>query len=292
MLRALSPTRRKNKSPKSPSPSFSLDATGELVNGFNTIPEVASISIDEKNISALSMPQEVLDFVPDQNAVVTRFKNGQTERKLYSNTVLTAEEQTWMQNLRQEAQSQNLVFLPSVASSALRYITRAKGVVKSAIKEMLGTQEWRQSYFSSGPITDTSISEDMKLGMVYWGGRDSQLRPFLVIRVGRIPADFAKNHGHERLVRILVFCLEYMVRYMAYPGKIETSTIMLDLVGVSMSQIPVGPLREVIKVLSAHYIYRVHKFYLCNIPSMLRRMSGMGTRLLSERQLQKLFFCG
>lgn len=91
-------------------------------------------------------------------------------------------------------------------------------------------------------------------------------------------------------VRMLVFCLEYMVRYMAYPGKIETSTIMPDLVGVSTSQIPVGPLREVIKVLSAHYIYRVHKFYLCNIPSMLRRMSGMGTRLLNERQVQKLFF--
>jgi len=298
MLRcgALSPKSRLPKSPKSPTGlGFALPIdqalNGEqLVNGFRTIPEIPSISVDDTNVAAFSMPQEVLDFVPDESAVVTHFKNGQRERKLYCNTELIQEEQQQLQLLRQEAQSQNLAFMPSVASSALRYVTRAKGVAKSAIKEMLGTQQWRQSYFQSGPITDASVAEDMKLGMVYYGGRDAGLRPSLVIRVERIPDSFKRDNGPARLVKLLVFCLEYMLHYLIYPGKIETSTIVLDLRGVSTTQIPVTPLREVVKVLSAHYIYRVHKFYLCNVPTMLRRMSGVGTRLLTERQLQKLCF--
>lgn len=286
----------KRSSPKSKSQlelGFGLDvkqAPGDYVNGLRTIPEIPSITVDENNIASFSMPQEALDFTPDKNAVVTRFKNGQQERKLYCNTELTEEEQQNLQLLRQEAQSQNLAFMPSVASSALRYSTRAKGDVKSALKEMLGTQQWRQSYFKSGPITDASIAEDMKLGIVYFGGRDAQLRPSLVMRASRLPASFTRDDGPARLVKLLVFCLEYMLRYLVYPGKIETSAVILDLRGVSTTQIPVTPLREVVKVLSAHYIYRVHKFYLCNVPSMVRRMSGIGTRFLSERQLQKVNF--
>jgi len=247
--KSLSPNSR---SPKRPAVGFGSEveqAPGELVNGFRTIPEIPSISVDEKHIAAFSMPQEALDFIPDENEVVTQFKNGQRERKIFCNTELTEKEQQHLQLLRQEAKSQNLAFMPSVASSALRYSTRAKGVAKSAIKEMLGTQQWRQSYFQSGPITDASIAEDMKLGMVYYGGRDAQLRPSLVIRVERIPESFKRDAaGHARLVRLLLFCLEYMLHYLVYPGKIETSTIILDLRGVSTTQIPVTPLHELSKL--------------------------------------------
>lgn len=290
---SLSPSKkslRKSKSPKNLRLSQEGIAFGEPVDGFKTIPEIPSISVDPSNIAAFSMPQELVEFVPDENAAVTRFKNGEKERKLYCNTELTQEEQQNLKLLRQEAQSENVAFFPSVASCGLRYITRARGCAKTALEEMVGTQQWRQSYFAAGPITDASIAEDMKLGMVYWGGRDRHLRPSLVIRVARIPEAFKKDRGPERLVRLLVFCLEYMLHFLVYPGKVETGVIILDLRGVSMSQIPISPLKEVVKVLSAHYIYRVPKFYLCNVPWMLRKMSGVGTKFLTERQLQKLCF--
>merc|ERR1719321_2391773 len=79
-----------------------------------------------------------------------------------------------------------------------------------------------------------------------------------------------------------------MTRYLVVPGKIETSTIIFELKGCTLAQFPLASLREIVTVLSLHYILRVHRFYICNAPNAIQRMSGMALRFLSDRQRQKL----
>lgn len=56
------------------------------------------------------------------------------------------------------------------------------------------TQEWRKNYFRGGPITDSSVFEDMKHGIVYFTGRDRDLRPAMVVRGRRTRASNAFIH--------------------------------------------------------------------------------------------------
>jgi len=239
-------------------------------------------------VALFSLPEEAFQYEPGAEEVVTCFKNGSQERKIYSNTELTPVELEWLKTTQAEARRQGKKFMPSVAGNVMRYVTRSRGDPKKVLKEMQATQDWRLAFFRDGPISDESVMEDMQHGVVYFGARDCCLRPALIIRPGRIPPSWLKGSSSNRLLRLLVFSMEYMVRYMCLPGHVETAVLIIDLNGVTLSQVPLGSVREMIKVLSQHYIYRVHKFYICNVPRSISRMSSALMALLTDRQKQKI----
>jgi hypothetical protein len=101
---------------------------------------------------------------------------------------------------------------------SLRYLTRTKGQVNEAIEMMLNTAQWREDRFGKinfpRPLTDSSILNDLKLGIVYISARDVCLRPLLVVRVGRIPSVWASSlEFGERLINLTVFHMEYLARF-------------------------------------------------------------------------------
>jgi len=278
------PTRRERPSRTMPASLFSACSC----NGFKAIPEIHSLECSEASVAAFTMPGEAFKFQPPPDAVVTKFKNGDSERKIHLNIELSESELDRLNQMRQEAKAVGAEFCPSVTTMATRFLSRARMDPKKAVKLMKATQEWRQEYFKNGPVSDTEIEEDMKHGIVYFTGRDYNLRPAIVIRAARIPQQWYKDRCVDRFIRMLIFCMEYFARYMVVPGKIENLSVIVDLAGLGISQVPIGPLGEVYSVMSHHYIGRVYKFYVCNTSYMLSSIAGMVKGLLTDRQKQKL----
>jgi len=261
------------------------------MNGFATIPEPRSLLIsDERNIAPLTLPAEAFSFRPPSGEVVTKFSNGDSERKIHCNIALTADEKKLLQQLRDACRAKGLKLLPSITVMASRFLSRSRGDPNKAIELMLATQEWRLSYFSKGPVTDLDVLEDFKHGIAYFCGRDAGMRPVLIVRAVRIPDIWYKNKCIDKLIRLLIFCMEYMIRYMLYPGVIENNVLIVDLAGLALSKVPIGPLQQIYKVMSTHYIGRVFRFYIVNMPFLLSSLSGVVKALLTDRQRQKLCF--
>jgi len=258
--------------------------------GFTTIEEKDSISCSVENVAPFTLPAEAFSFCPSADSVLYKFKNGDTERKIYCNVSLLATEKTQLQNLQRAVKAANLKLLPSIAVMATRFLSRARGDVNKAIELMKKTQEWRAGYFKNGPLDDKEIASDLGHGIVYFSGRDKNYRPVIIFRGNRMPEKWVKEKRTDLLIRVLVFCMEYMIRYMLIPGRVENLNVIFDFKGVSIGFSDIARLKEVYSVMSHHYLGRVFKFYICNLSSGLKTLTGMATALLTDRQKQKLCF--
>jgi len=266
----------------------SISTNTPLCNGFLIEDEDEFLRCAESNIHPLTLPQEALVFTPDPAEVVCSFKNGDKERKIHCNIELLDAEKEQLKELQKETRRQGKTFTPSIAVMATRFLSRARGESKKAVVLMEKTQAWRQQYFKDGPVTDSQVMEDLKHGIVYFAGRDKYLRPTLVIRPLRIPQQWYKDKCIDKFIRVLIFCMEYMMRYMFIPGRVENNNLIVDLKGLGITQVPIGPLTDVYKVMSHHYIGRVFKFYVVNLSGMLNMMANPIKALLTDRQRQKL----
>lgn len=276
---------RRTKQSQSVPPNFFREVSH---NGFKVINEAPAFTTSEGGLAPYTLPVEVLTYVPPEEVVITQFANGDSERKIHCNIRLSPNELERLQAMRAEAKVQGASFFPSVTAMATRFLSRARMDPKKAVKLMRETQDWRASYFADGPVREEEVREDMKTGICYFCGRDSALRPCIIIRPARIPSKWYKERSVGKLIRILIFCMEYFLRYMVVPGRIENLSVIVDLAGLGMSQVPIAALQEVYKVMSHHYIGRVYKFYVCNVSAFLSTMAGMVKSILTDRQKQKL----
>eukprot|EP00406_Dinophysis_acuminata_P036112 CAMPEP_0179355696 /NCGR_PEP_ID=MMETSP0797-20121207/77506_1 /TAXON_ID=47934 /ORGANISM="Dinophysis acuminata, Strain DAEP01" /LENGTH=405 /DNA_ID=CAMNT_0021070851 /DNA_START=78 /DNA_END=1292 /DNA_ORIENTATION=+ len=260
----------------------------DTLNGFDTIPEPDCICCREANIAPFTLPAEALTYEPAESTKVTVFQNGDRERKIYCNIELQQSELDSLAALQSKAKARGVRFFPSVTAMATRFLSHARNDVDKALQNMCNTQEWRQEYFKDGPVTDDSVLEDLREGIVYFTGRDHALRPLIVIRALRVPQRWYREGQVGRLIRVLVFCVEYFKRYMVVPGRVENLSVAVDLRGLQVSQIPLPALRDVYRVLSCHYAGRVFKFYACNLSPALAMIGGVVKAILTDRQKQKL----
>lgn len=262
---------------------------GMTVNGFKVVPEVDAFHCSEEGVAPHSLPIEALTFEPSTDTVITQFRNGDQERKIHCNIRLNDSELDRLTVMRGEARAQGLEFMPSVTAMSTRFLSRARMDPKKAVKLMKETHQWRLTYFqANGPLTDAALKEDFSHGIVYFIGRDSALRPAIVIRAHRIPQLWYKEGCIDKFIKILIYCMEYFLRYMVVPGKVENLNVIVDLAGLGVYQVPLTPLKEVYSVMSHHYIGRVFKFYVCNASRGLYTIAGVAKSILTDRQKQKL----
>merc|ERR1712007_326531 len=179
------------------------------------------------------------------------------------------------------------VFLPLMSVRGTRYITTARGDVERALTMMKATNEWYHEHFQT-PCSEKLMAEDLKHGIAYWCGRDSELRPILVFRANRIPAAWHKAGSYDKVVRVVTFCFEYFFKYMTIPGAVESFSVLIDLQGLSLTQIPVAALKEMYKSMANHYTVRVTRMYICNMSTFLRGIYAIAKNVITERQNQKL----
>jgi len=112
----------------------------------------------------------------------------------------------------------------------------------------------------------------------------------LVFRAKRIPAHWHKEKSYERVIAVVVFCIEYFLRHMVVPGRQEGISVLCDLADMGIAQVPMAALMEMHKSMGSHYTGRVFKFYICNMSWVLRSLVGVAKGILSDRQNQKLVF--
>jgi len=268
-----------------------LKATGPMANGFPMVEEGECIRVSSENVSPFSMPREVLEYAPGPDFIVTTLGNGDKERKIHCNTELNQQELDGLRIMQRMARSQRKAYFPSISVAATRFLATARGDTKKAIKMMDEAQQWRKDYFAAGPITDESVAEDFKHGIIYFAGRDSGMRPTITIRANRVPAAWYKDGtGGTKLLRILVFSVEYLVRYMCVPGKVESQCLMVDLEGLGATQVPFKELKEIYSVMSHFYPGRLARVYICNLSGMLGMAMGAAKGLLTDRQKAKLAY--
>jgi hypothetical protein len=237
------------------------------------------------------VPQEALEFEADDATVVNRFRNDDSERMIHCNTKLDDSEILWLAQCRHEAARRGDVFLPSFILAAGRFLGDEKGDVHVALERMRAAQAWRLNYFQGGPILDSSIAGDLALGILYFGGRDLALRPALVVRPSRIPTHLVDENCSDRFNRLFLFCMEYFLRYMVVPGRVENIVVILDLANISLSQLPsISSLMEMKTVMCQQDAGRVFRFYIVNMPMILRAVSTVVQSAMTERQRQKMRF--
>mmetsp|Transcript_319 Transcript_319/g.886 ORF Transcript_319/g.886 Transcript_319/m.886 type:complete len:235 (-) Transcript_319:84-788(-) len=75
---------------------------------------------------------------------------------------------------------------------------------------------------------------------------------------------------------------------MCVPGRVENLVLLIDLAGLSSFGVPMGPLKEIYKVMSGHYPGRLKSVYICNMPSALSWAYSAAKTILTDRQKRKL----
>jgi len=209
---------------------------------------------------------------------------------IHCNTRLLPEEQEGLRQMRGLAEQENMAFYPSLAAAATRFLNDARGDVYKALESMHKAQDWQTNYFRNGPVRDVDIAPDFAYGVVYFAGRDSSMRPLLIARPARTPSHLGNSAGVKRLIKGLIFMVEYFNRYMAIPGRVENVVIIMDLKGLSISQIPLSSLQEVANVLTQQHASRVWKFYICNMSMIQRGLATVVQAFMTDRQKKKIMF--
>lgn len=252
---------------------------------FETLPEPTTIEVQEGNFAPFSLPQECLTYVPKPEEVVLNFQNGESERMISCNIELSKDELSMLQKCREEAARQGLVFLPSITVAAVRYLNDV-GDLQGALQKMQENQAWRLNYFQK-PLHDFEMLDDLQKGFLYFCGRDAGLRPALVMRPSRCPPGMAC----DQFGRLFVFCMEYFLRYMMIPGKVENIVVIVDLKDLSYSQLPpIAAVLELKDVLVKQDAGRVFCFYVCNLPFIVRAGVSVVQAAMTEKQRQKMRF--
>jgi len=192
-----------------------------------------------------------------------------------------------LRELQALAAKGGVVLLPLMSVRGTRYITTARGDIEKALTMMQATNEFYHEHFGT-PCSEKLMAADLKHGIAYWCGRDSELRPILVFRANRIPAAWHKAGSYDKVVRVVTFCFEYFFRYMSVPGVVESFNVLIDLNGLGITQIPVTALKEMYKSMANHYTVRVTRMYICNMSTFLRGVFAIAKSVITERQNQKL----
>lgn len=227
-----SPRRSRNKQPK-----VERALTSKLFEDASSAPAIGGLSL-ELPLSEHLLPAEVVLFEPSPaevhrgGAPAPPGKPG--NRLIFLNTRLTDAEQKHLENLHAALASEAEITrsgestLPLyVRIHALRILQQSKWNVDKALKVILSHLEMRVRQL---PISESSILQELKSGVMYWHGRDRACRPVLIWRLG-----MTTSFSVDKVTSLVLFILEFAVRYLLVPGRVESWVLVIDLSGVGLS---------------------------------------------------------
>jgi len=116
-----------------------------------------------------------------------------------------------------------------ISTHALRILNQAKYNTAKALEIMQVHLEMRVKKM---PILEGEILGYLKSGMMYVHGRDKKCRPCVIWRL-------EKMMGLEpmKAARLVLFVLEYVVRYALVPGRVENWVLIVDLQGAGLQHV-------------------------------------------------------
>ncbi|KAL8438129.1 hypothetical protein ACSSS7_000416 [Eimeria intestinalis] len=118
-------------------------------------------------------------------------------------------------------------------------------------------------------VLESEVYSDLRnVGACYWHGRDRRMRPLLVISLQRLQQLQREAGAEEKVTRLLIFCLEFFLRYLCIAGVVENWCILCDLNGTSIASFPLPLLLKLIHLIQGAYRGRLYRFYILHAPRL------------------------
>jgi len=240
-------------------------------------PPIGGLELTDPHSDFL-LPLEVVLFEPSDAEIGIPYEHGQKGKRLiFLNTELSKAEQTGLQALHDALMEETKItaendceFPNYVRLHALRILQQAKFDVKKALPIILTHLTMRVERFKRCPLRDTDIElrEDLHKGLMYWHGRDRKCRPCLVWKLERMSGFTTK-----RAVNLVLFVLEYGVRYALIPGRVENWNLIVDLENVgtgACSSSNMKTAKSIGKLLEEVYCGRNFQTKILRLPWVIR----------------------
>ncbi|CDI81067.1 Sec14'Sec14, related, partial [Eimeria acervulina] len=128
------------------------------------------------------------------------------------------------------------------------------------------TQQWPEALL--GVLESEVYHELRNMGACYWHGRDRRMRPLLVISLQRLQQLQREAAVEEKVTRLVIFCLEFFLRYLCVAGVVESWCILCDLNGTSISSFPLPLLLRLVQLIQGSYRGRLYRFYILYAPRL------------------------
>jgi len=253
--------------------------TRVLCGEIKSVPPIGGCIGITKPHSEHLLPPEVLLFEPTAKEIFQGSQAQRSVRQIFLNTPLSTMEVEKLRELHKALEEEDLVtdhgdgsFPEYVRVHALRLLQHKKFKVPRTLELMLVHLEERAKRL---PITEKDVMQDLQKGFMYWHGRDKKCRPCLVIRVERMGE---MKMDKERAVRLVLFVLEYALRFAMVPGRVENWVVLLDLTNaskvVSVFHLPrlAATAKLLATTLESVYCGRMVWLKILNMPSIMCRV--------------------
>ncbi|KAF8527435.1 CRAL/TRIO domain-containing protein [Hysterangium stoloniferum] len=143
-----------------------------------------------------------------------------------------------------------------------RYMRASKWKFDEAKRRIKGTMEWRRE-FKPDLIKPEDVRVESETGKIILNGYDVDGRPVLYMRPGR-----ENTPTSPRQIQHLIFCLERAIDFMP-PGQ-DSLVIVVDYASTTMRTNPsIGTARKVLHILQQHYVERLGRAIVVNLPMLL-----------------------
>lgn len=245
-------------------------------------------------LNEFTLPPEVVLFEPAPGEIhrggapAPQGKTG--NRLIFLNVPLLDFEQKALDKLHEALKNEKALApggtMPGyVRLHALRLLQQAKWKVEKAINTIATHLEMRVQKM---PVREDAVLNDLQTAIMYWHGRDRSCRPILVWRMEKV---YALGLDADRATRMILFILEYDVRYLLVPGRVENWVLLVDLTGCGLSMAASSTFRSitrnVTKLLEEVYCGRNFTTKIFHMPSLLRAIVNS---LIPEDKKSKVEF--
>jgi len=267
--------------------------TATLFEEAHAAPAIGGLVLAQA-LHEFTLPPEVVLFEPSASDIHrggTPAPEGKPgNRLIFLNVPLLDFEQKALQSLHDALKDEKALaplgdgVIPSyVRLHALRILQQSKLRVDKALSTIATHLEMRVQKM---PVHEESVLNDLKSGMMYWHGRDRSCRPVLIWRMEKIT-----KFDADRATRMILFILEFAVRYLMVPGRVENWVLIVDLAGCGLSMAAASSFRticrNVTRLLEEVYCGRNFTTKIFHMPSIVRAIVNS---LIPEDKKSKVEF--
>nr|CEL72299.1 TPA: CRAL/TRIO domain-containing protein [Toxoplasma gondii VEG] len=209
-------------------------------------------------------------------------------RQIFFHMPLSEDEQLWLSDFRALCAEKKWIIPYFLEPHLLRVLWFCKrkypdDPLNKSLEHAQQMVEWRREFY---PLSDKDpeLAELLKLGAMYWVGRDPSLRPLLIVRLSRLP----KATTPELFKKLTIFCFEWALRFLMVPGVVETCVVLFDVRAVPLHQFPVSALTDMVNTLTKQFPFRLHRMWIINDSFFVQTVWSIAKQFLTEVQQQKM----